>query len=868
MAMRLRATALLSALALAASSGGAGALIDLKTNTWTRLADGPCNPYACPIYEPQSRTLIALLADGNGTAHMMPRSETWTMALPASKAPTGGDQPLMKPYTLRNGRPNYANMPLFNMVTRDSRRHRILAGATTFMAHYHPLAKTWRDLEAKVELYGHTYPGVPPVAWGSMCYDRANDQIVLLPGGAVYNFDHWASTREATGAFGTWIYECRRNTWSRPQIGPAAFYKARELLRPIRIALQGLLTRTGEAALLERNGKRNEARQMLTAQIDGVIDVRSRLVDFAKLLRGLGDEARLRSAAGRIDRAVRKLAPADTVEGTCRAQSQALDELLIARDEYLWSHPRPRFLSPMAYLPGRDAILLFGGTDGRQHLNDTWLYDCRRRRWQKKNPRTLPRPRAMHILVYDSEIGAAVMAGGTTDRWAKDDDQLKEVWVYDADADDWKLIARGFPFKRGCASYFAEYSPPDDIIVLLRDGKETFVLRPRIGERLPAPPAERLPRRQPREPFLPPKDDPAVLARWKALPANTWVSADPPREPGEHGWGMMGWNSRMGCAILWGGGHSTHQANEISLYFPGANRWVEVYPPHRIDIPPWSKACGNPGGVDIHGGAHNLHARRGLAGNGAKTLITTPCFSPYWYGPKPFLDQPERWGKTTTFEYDCFSRRWSIPCPPTVAMGMCYPDDATGSVVSVSTEGAWRYDFARGDWRELRRAKCPVKLHTGEGANQLYIEKKAMVFVPAPRAKDGPVETWALDLKTGAWRDLKPTGRPPGIPTALAFCEADNCVYAGCFTGFDQKTPEGQEAVYSFWRNAWLLLPTQVQKRVARKGQPYRREGMGAYHCAWSKVVYSPRHNLLMNFQDGGGLWVMRPELKKLAWGE
>ena len=55
---------------------------------------------------------------------------------------------------------------------------------------------------------------------------------------------------------------------------------------------------------------------------------------------------------------------------------------------------------------------------------------------------------------------------------------------------------------------------------------------------------------------------------------------------------------------------------------------------------------------------------------------------------------------------------------------------------------------------------------------------------------------------------------------------------------------------------------------MRRRGQPYRPEGMGAYHCAWSKVVYSPRQNLLMNFQDGSGLRVMRPELKTLAWGK
>ena len=144
-------------------------------------------------------------------------------------------------------------------------------------------------------------------------------------------------------------------------------------------------------------------------------------------------------------------------------------------------------------------------------------------------------------------------------------------------------------------------------------------------------------------------------------------------------------------------------------------------------------------------------------------------------------------------------------------------------------------------------------MRAGEGAGNLFVEKRMTSMIVGPVGKDGnPVETWALDIKAGAWKNLEPKGAPPGRPTALAYCEADDCVFAGCFLGFDQKL-RGSEAVYSFKRNAWALLPTN----------------QGSYHSAWSKIAYDPKHNLLIRFIEGSGrVMVMRPEFDKLEWAK
>lgn len=114
-----------------------------------------------------------------------------------------------------------------------------------------------------------------------------------------------------------------------------------------------------------------------------------------------------------------------------------------------------------------------------------------------------------------------------------------------------------------------------------------------------------------------------------------------------------------------------------------------------------------------------------------------------------------------------------------------------------------------------------------------------------------------------------PNGPSLVQPVTLAYCEADDCVYADCFTGYDRKSRNGQEAVYSFERNAWMNLSTKVEKRVIKPGQPWRTNNCGFYgNSAWEKVVYSSRYNLLLNFKEGGGMWVMRPEFEKLNWDE
>ncbi|MFO7899024.1 MAG: hypothetical protein R6V58_08185, partial [Planctomycetota bacterium] len=465
-------------------------LDELTPNRWTRLPGGNVNAYAQPTYHPADKTLVAPLYRGNGTAHLDPKAGKWAEALSPAKASRGGDCPLMKHYKLReDGRPNYSNMCLFHMVTYDSKRERIIAGAAGFFAAYDPKTKTWTDLKAEVELCGKRYAGAPPVAWGAMCYDPVNDEIVMLPGGAGFDWTHWKKDKEVTGTFGTFIYDCGKNIWQRPQIGPPEFYKARALLRPVRIKLQDLMSRAGEAIVLSREGKDDQAKKLLKSLGPEFRAVGRDIDGFLDRLPDLGTHPRLKAArdhvltAGRWENLLDE--PDRSPERRYRRLFSAYRDTIVALDEYLWSHPHPRYHSRMVYLPEQKAILMWGGTDGHQHLNDTWLYDCTKREWIRKSPKTLPRPREMHVLVYSSKLGKAVMAGGYTNWWAYPKDELREVWTYDPVADEWALVLEDFPFQRGRPSYYGEYDPEHDAIVVVGHG--TWALKLTQTEPLKAP---------------------------------------------------------------------------------------------------------------------------------------------------------------------------------------------------------------------------------------------------------------------------------------------------------------------------------------------------------------------------------------------
>jgi hypothetical protein len=101
--------------------------------------------------------------------------------------------------------------------------------------------------------------------------------------------------------------------------------------------------------------------------------------------------------------------------------------------------PSPRSHHAMAYDPGSETVLLFGGIggpDGGTTLNDTWVYDTDKNSWSEVHPvGESPPARHGHTMVYDPGSRNILLFGGAL----KDSSSQEGVdtWAYDARAKTW-----------------------------------------------------------------------------------------------------------------------------------------------------------------------------------------------------------------------------------------------------------------------------------------------------------------------------------------------------------------------------------------------------------------------------------------------
>ncbi|MHA3964332.1 MAG: Kelch repeat-containing protein [Candidatus Thorarchaeota archaeon SMTZ1-45] len=102
--------------------------------------------------------------------------------------------------------------------------------------------------------------------------------------------------------------------------------------------------------------------------------------------------------------------------------------------------PPARNSSPIAYDSESERIVLFGGWKSdftAADYNDTWSYHLNTNTWTEMSPATVPPARAGHALTYDIESDRIIMfsghrtgGGGTLQNW-------NDTWAYDFNTDTW-----------------------------------------------------------------------------------------------------------------------------------------------------------------------------------------------------------------------------------------------------------------------------------------------------------------------------------------------------------------------------------------------------------------------------------------------
>jgi hypothetical protein len=350
-------------------------------------------------------------------------------------------------------------------------------------------------------------------------------------------------------------------------------------------------------------------------------------------------------------------------------------------------------------------------------------------------------------------------------------------------------------------------------------------------------------------PQFPPPEDPTWVAKLKSLPANTWVRAKPKRDCPTKDWGNVGCDVVRGWLYYFGGGHSTYQMNDVSVYAVGANQWVFRAGDHNDWIPPvgWGgahrgylggpNACHMTNAYEADDGRMYMSPGVSLAGEGAAKK-----------GPRSALfydvDRGGVWRMARIADIDLTTAPGTygaahVASPEGRILGF------SGSLRPATRQGPHcvsDYDIYANKLT-IRQPQGARPGRLGECRPFCFLTGKNQIFYYEYAAKKGKIErqrTWVYDIKANTFIDLKPAHQPPGAANGVLYMEDKDAVFAGISKG-------GEHWVYSFDKKDWARLQP---KKGARFSRPYAQMG------------YFPTYGVLVHVGGANkGTVVMRPDI-------
>jgi hypothetical protein len=298
--------------------------------------------------------------------------------------------------------------------------------------------------------------------------------------------------------------------------------------------------------------KENEQKRRVASEATPLYDAFKK--DFARLLSALKEPGKLEeyektqvsfavkhlnAAQERIQRVLSPLS-ADHIN----ALQEAEVEIAMGADA-LDAEPTPRVMSDIVYDSKTGLYVLFGGDHFDYLMNDTWVFDSKKRKWEQRHPEKAPEPRGKHSVSAPGN-GTVTVEGGYyydpkgnngTYRYIGGD-----AWTYDIVANTWKTSGQDKPWRPDTRTYWGRRFHPKALLA---------------GPR---------------------PDAAANEAKLKALPINTWVNMKPPVRPaGNRDWGTVALDTDRDQILHWNGGHSAYCATDVAHYHLSVNRWEVPY---------------------------------------------------------------------------------------------------------------------------------------------------------------------------------------------------------------------------------------------------------------------------------------------------
>ncbi|KKM25422.1 hypothetical protein LCGC14_1595150, partial [marine sediment metagenome] len=555
--------------------------------------------------------------------------------------------------------------------------------------------------------------------------------------------------------------------------------------------------------------------------------------------------------------------------------------------------PPPRCGAPMVYDPAAKVIVMFGGHDGLVRsdlrpssglgsrpggLSDTWLYDVTTRQWRELKTRRRPPAQRLPKLLYDPTSRLVLLV--TFAPGAAKGKATSTIWSLDLAKGRWRRRGRQtLPLSLSFQGTYANHTPLWDVVLdeaasllIFRQNVEvkrvaweqSAVMRLEVAKL----PTEPLGESKPEPPIAPqvlPPDDPAWVAKLKALPANTWTPAKPrSRTATRRDWGNAACDPIHGHVYYFGGGHATYQVNDVAIYAVGANRWVHAPGDHNDFLPPvgW-------GGIAMgyRGGRHAHHMRNQYVALDGRMYVSTGGQRKWQRYGAIEAGQARQPRYAWFYDLDRGGAWRQLPVGKVTRgkgvdgdWGAVHVVDPAGRILGFAGYRKAYYSYR---WPELfvsvydiyrneldvRKVPAPFPWRWPEARPFCYLAGKGRVFFyeylyDKAKAKAIRHHTWVYDVKANRFIDLKPKRQPPGIATTVEYIPAQDAVFAV----IDRKS----QWVYSFARNTWAELPLAG----AKPGFP------GPY----GQIVYAAKYGVLVTPRDGTR--VMRPDVTKARWDD
>jgi hypothetical protein len=486
--------------------------------------------------------------------------------------------------------------------------------------------------------------------------------------------------------------------------------------------------------------------------------------------------------------------------------------------------PEPKGL---VYDPETKLYVLFGGDHMDYLTNDTWIFDPARSKWFQRHPKGgAPPPRANHRMeaIGDGRLrltGGYTYASNTDYVGGQYSDLNDGVWIYDVGGDSWsggELISADSRTYRDGAFH------PDCYLQGAKPDAADFE------------------------------------AKLKSLPANEWVTTDPPFRPSmNRDWGMAVIDPDHDMMLRWSGGHSAHGGSDVPHFHFATNRWELPFP---VEFP-LGQLYSNTSYPD----GFNFNLRPWITGHTYQNYqydtlskLMVKAGRPrnhYLYDPV-IGDWIGRGAKPDAICYDsCFYTLTLVSTPHGV---ICWDKNGRVHRFDAKSEGVEK--GGHGEWVELERVGAELAGAVVDNSTIAYDAKRDRVLVVSKPYGKAPFDgqVWSIDLKTNRVEALS----PGGMERAHRFAYIDRCVYDpdsdlmimasylnGTESGDMTRTP-----AFDCANNRWVTL--DLKYSTGKRGEQTTRAFPHGRSCG---IMFDSKRHLIWGTDTNSQVFVLRIDL-------